>query len=166
MASGRKLASPQYCRLHGKRLAAAASLSSNVCNFDRQKRFDLACPSPRARLFHNCRYYQQVLQRRHWPGPDNKPLNLEARFAAQMALLALDSFANQVAASPQQGQDYKLAQIAAQQAQEQTGLGLTALELTAFAATPKLEPCFSSQMGLKIARWRPLLSPSPPKWLA
>ena len=166
MASGRKLASPQYCRLHGKRLAAAASLSSNVCNFDRQKRFDLACLSPRARLFHNCRYYQQALQRRHWPGPDNKPLSLEARFAVQMALLALDNSANQVAASLQQGQDYKLAQIAAQQAQEKTKLELTGLELRAFAVTPKLEPCFSLQTGLKIGRWRPLLSPSPPKWLA
>ena len=114
MASGHKLASPQYSRLHGKRLAVAASLSSNVCNFDRQKHFDLACLSSRARLFHNCRYYQQALQRRHWPGPDNKPLSLAGRFAAQMAALALDSFANQVAASPQQGQDYKLAQIAAQ----------------------------------------------------
>ena len=85
-----------------------------------------------------------------------------------MTTLAPDNFANQVAASPQQGQDYKLAQIAAQQAQEKTGLaqkvlGLMALELRVFAATPKLEPCFSSQMGLKIGRWRPSLSPSPLK---
>ena len=171
MASGRKLASLQYCRLHDKRLAAAASLSSNVCNFDRQMRFDLACLPPRARLFHNFRYYQQALQRRHWPGPDNKPLSLAARFAAQMAALALDNSANQAAATPQQGQDYKLAQIAAQQAQEKTALAqkvleLTGLELRAFAATPKLEPYFSSQMDLKIGRGRPSLSPSPPKWLA